>query len=624
MNYFFRHGFFFSQKITNKKTTMKTFTKILLLFIFLFGMQGKAQKNTPTLIVHNAKIHTLDDKNSLAEAIAVADGKIMKVGTNAEVLKLKNKNTKIIDAKGKVIVPGIFDSHMHIIRGGRFFNTELRWDGVRSLKRALAMLKEQTLRTPKGQWVRVVGGWNAYQFEEKRLPTLAEINEATGNVPTFILHLYGHAYLNKAGIKELKIDADTPNPNGGLIEKDTNGNPTGMLVAEPNAFILYSTLSKLPELTPDEKVNSTKLFMSEMNRLGVTAIMDAGGGFQNFPDDYGVTNKLCETNELTVRMPYFLFAQKAGSELTDYTKWISSVEIGDGCDVPESSVKKFGKMPKMEYHVQGGGENLVMSAGDFENFDKPRPELSPAMEAQLKSVLSLLVKNKWPFRIHATYNESITRFLNVIEEVNKETPLNGLLWFFDHAETISDENLQRVKALNGGIAIQHRMAYQGENFIKRYGKTAAAKTVPLKKMLDMGIKVGMGTDGTRVASYNPWVGLYWLTSGKTLGGLKYMADENILDRTQALKLFTSGSATLVNLEKDRGVLKENYLADFILLSDDYFSVPEEKILQIESKLTVVNGIPVYADNEFREFAKPQPKAIPEWSPVNFYGGYQKN
>lgn len=603
---------------------MKTFTKILMLSILFFGMQSIAQKNAPTLIVHNAKIHTLDENNSLAEAIAVADGKILKVGKNTDILKLKNKNTKIIDAKGKVIVPGIFDSHMHIIRGGRFFNTELRWDGVRTLKRALAMLKEQAARTPKGQWVRVVGGWNAYQFEEKRLPTLAEINDATGDVPTFILHLYGHAYLNKAGIKELKIDANTPNPNGGLIEKDTNGNPTGMLVAEPNAFILYSTLSKLPELTPDEKVNSTKLFMSEMNRLGVTAIMDAGGGFQNFPDDYGVTNKLCETNELTVRMPYFLFAQKAGSELTDYTKWISSVEIGDGCDVPESSVKKFGKMPKMEYHVQGGGENLVMSAGDFENFDKPRPELSPAMEGQLKSVLSLLVKNRWPFRIHATYNESITRFLNVIEEVNKETPLNGLLWFFDHAETISDENLQRVKALNGGIAIQHRMAYQGENFIKRYGKAAAANTVPLKKMLAMGIKVGMGTDGTRVASYNPWVGLYWLTSGKTLGGLKYMADENILDRTQALKLFTSGSAALVNLEKDRGVLKENYVADFILLSDDYFSVPEEKILQIESRLTVVNGVPVYADNEFREFAKPQPKAIPDWSPVNFYGGYQKN
>lgn len=576
------------------------------------------------LIVHNAKVHTLDEKNTIAEAIAVAEGKIIKTGKNSDILKLKSKNTTVIDAKGKVIIPGLFDSHMHIIRGGRFFNAELRWDGVLSLKRALAMLKEQAQRTPKGQWVRVVGGWNAYQFEEKRLPTLDEINDATGNVPTFILHLYGHAYLNKAGIAELKIDANTPNPNGGLIEKDMYGNPTGMLIAEPNAFILYSTLSKLPELTAEEKVNSTKLFMAEMNRLGVTAIMDAGGGFQNYPEDYGVTTRLCENNGLTIRMPYYLFAQKAGSELNDYTKWVNTVEIGDGCESQNDGIKRFGKMPKMEYYVQGGGENLVMSAADFENFDKPRPELSPAMESQLKSVVSLLVKNRWPFRIHATYNESITRFLNVIEEINQETPLNGLLWFFDHAETVSEENLKRIKALNGGIAIQHRMAYQGEAFIKRYGKAAAAKTVPLKKIMEMGIRVGMGTDGTRVASYNPWVGLYWLTTGKTLGGLKYMDEENIVDRTTALKLFTQGSAGLINLEKDRGLLAAGYMADFAILSDDYFTTAENNILNMEAKLTVVNGKVVYADDDFRQFAAPQPKAIPEWSPVNYFGGYQKN
>ncbi|TRW25929.1 amidohydrolase [Flavobacterium zepuense] len=597
----------------------------ILTFLLLLCTGSFAQsKVAPTLIVHNAKIHTLDENNTVTEAMAVANGKVIKTGKSSDILKLKAKNTQVIDAKGKVVVPGLFDSHMHIIRGGRFFNTELRWDGVRSLKRALAMLKEQAQRTPKGQWVRVVGGWNAYQFEEKRLPTLEEINEATGDVPAFVLHLYGHAYLNKAGIKALNIDANTPNPAGGLVERDINGNPTGLLVAEPNAFILYSTLSKLPELTLEEKVNSTKQFMTEMNRLGVTAIMDAGGGFQNFPDDYGVTNNLCQNNELTIRMPYYLFAQKAGSELADYTRWISSVEVGAGCDVPQDGTKKFGKMPKMEYHVQGGGENLVMSAGDFENFDEPRPELSPAMEGQLKQVLSLLIKNRWPFRIHATYNESVSRFLNVIEDINKETPLNGLLWFFDHSETVSVENLQRIKALNGGIAIQHRMAYQGEAFIKRYGKTAAANTVPLKKIMDMGIRVGMGTDGTRVASYNPWVGLYWLTTGKTLGGLKYMNDENIADRTTALKLFTYGSAQLINLEKDRGMLKPDYLADFIILSDDYFSTAEENILKIESKLTVVNGKVVYADDEYRAFAKPTPKALPEWSPVNYFGGYQKN
>ena len=595
---------------------MKILKNIIFTVLVLFGLSTIAQsKQSPTLIVFNAKVHTLDNANTIAEAIAVQNGKIIKVGKSSSILKLKTKNTKLVDAKGKTIVPGIFDSHMHIIRGGRFYNTELRWDGVRSLKRALTMLKEQAQRTPEGQWVRVVGGWNAYQFEEKRLPTLAEINEATGNVPTFVLHLYGHAYLNKAGLTALNINAETPSPKGGLVQKDEMGNPTGLLVAEPNAYLLYATLAKLPELTDEQKTNSTQLFMSEMNRLGVTSIMDAGGGFQNYPDDYGITDLLAKEDKLTIRLPFYLFAQKPGSELIDYTKWISEVEIGEHDD--------HKKLDKLEYYVQGGGENLVASAGDFENFDKPRPDLSPEMEGQLKAVIGTLVKNRWPFRLHATYNESITRFLNVIEEVNGETPLNGLLWFFDHAETISEENLVRIKALGGSIAIQHRMAYQAESFIKRYGKKAAENTPPVKKMLDLGITVGMGSDGTRVSSFNPWIGLYWLTTGKSIGETKHQADKNVLDRTTALKLFTQGSAKLVRLDADRGMIKENYLADFIVLSDDYFSVADRKIQDITANLTVVDGKIVYADEVFQGLAKPLPKAIPEWSPVNFYGGYQK-
>ncbi len=594
---------------------MKAMTKIItILLTILSSFAFSQKKTTPSLIVFNAKIHTLDNQNNIVEALAVSDGKILKLGKNETILKLKSSKTKVVDAKGQTIIPGLFDSHSHVIRGGRFFNTELRWDGVRSLKRALQMLKEQAQRTPEGQWVRVIGGWNAYQFEEKRLPTLEEINEATGNVPAFILHLYGHAYLNKVGLAKLKIDGTTPNPAGGLIQKDENGNPTGLLIAEPSAYILYSNIAKLPELSDEEKINSTQQFLTENNRFGVTAVMDAGGGFQNFPDDYGITGKLAAQDKLTVRLPFYLYPQKPGKELNDFNKWISEVEIGSHDDDHGD---------KLEYYVQGGGESLVATGADFENFDKPRPDLSPAMEEQSKAVISTLVKNRWPFRIHATYNETITRFLNVIEEINKETPLNGLTWFFDHAETITVENLQRVKNLGGGIAIQHRMAFQGEAFIKRYGKKAAENTPPIKDMIEMGIPIGMGSDATRVSSYNPWIGLYWLSTGKTIGGTKHQGDRNILDRVTALKLYTQGSAKLIKLDADRGILKENYLADFAILSDDYFSTADEKILDITSNVTVVNGEIVYADSIFKGLINPLPKAIPEWSPINFFGGYQK-
>jgi len=565
------------------------------------------------IIITNGKVTTLDDRLSEAQAVAITGNKVTLTGTNEAVLKLKGKQTKLIDAKGNRVIPGLFDSHMHVIRGGRFYNAELRWDGVSSLKRAMEMLREQAQRTPKDQWIRVVGGWNEYQFEEKRLPTLDEINDATGDTPVFILYLYGKAWLNKAGLQKLNINADTPNPQGGLIEKDSNGNPTGLLVAEPNAFILYSTLAKLPELTTEEKVNSTLQYMTELNRLGVTGVMDAGGGFQNFPDDYAITDSLNKAGKITVRLPYFLFAQKKGTELNDYTKWTSMVEIDQ---------HRHNGINEVDYHVNGAGENLVGDAADFENFLFPRPELPQTMEGNLKAVIQLLVRKRWPFRLHATYNESITRDLNVIEEVNKETPLNGLVWLIDHAETISEENMQRIRALGGGIAIQHRMAYQGESFIHRYGKKAALAVPPVKRMLELGLPVGLGTDGTRVASYNPWIALYWITTGKTIGGEQTMAKENTLDRTAALKLITFGGYRLVK-EQLKGKIQKGYFADLVILDKDYFIVADEQIKSITSKLTIVDGKVVYGDKDYSVLAPASLPVIPAWSPVNYFGGYQR-
>lgn len=571
-----------------------------------------AAQSTADFILINGKIVTMDEGNPQAEGVAIAGNKIAAVGSNAQVLTLQSDKTRIIDAKGKIIIPGLFDTHMHVIRGGRFYNTELRWDGVKTLKRALEMLKEQAARTPEGQWVRVVGGWNEYQFAEKRLPTLDEINAATGNTPAFILYLYGQAWLNKAGLNQLGISGETPNPPGGLIEKDSEGNPTGLLTAEPNAYILYSTLAKLPELNYAEKINSTLQFMTELNRLGVTAVMDAGGGFQNFPDDYGITDSLDKAGKITVRLPYFLFAQKRGTELADFTNWAGMVDI-DRHHTNGSN--------EIDYHVAGGGENLVADAADFENFLFPRPELPPGMEANLKPVIRLLVKNRWPFRLHATYNESISRDLDVIEQVNRETPLNGLVWLFDHAETVSEENLRRIHALGGGIAIQHRMAYQGENFIRRYGKKAAATTPPVRKMLQTGIPVALGTDGTRVASYNPWMALYWITTGKTVGGTQVMEKPYTLDRMTALKLMTAEGYALIK-ETSKGKIKAGFYADLVVLDKDYFSVPDAQIPDITSLLTIVDGKVVFGNGSFKHLAPERLPAIPVWSPMNFYGGYQ--
>jgi predicted amidohydrolase YtcJ len=247
--------------------------------------------------------------------------------------------------------------------------------------------------------------------------------------------------------------------------------------------------------------------------------------------------------------------------------------------------------------------------------------LNPSLEDELKEVVALLAANKWPFRLHATYNESITRFLNVFEEVNRDVPFKGLNWFFDHCETISDGNLERVKALGGGIAIQHRMAYQGEYFMDRYGKKAAERTPPVRKMLELGIPVGAGTDATRVASYNPWVSLYWLVSGQTVGGASMYPEKNCLSREEALRLYTQGSSWFSSDSGKKGAIAPGQLADFVALTDDYFSVSEGDIKNIESVLTVVGGNIVHATEEFSVHAPPDIPVLPEWSPVKVFGGY---
>jgi len=562
------------------------------------------------LIITNGKVATMTKEGAFAQALAIKDGKIEAVGSNAQILKLKSAQTQVIDAAGKTVIPGLNDSHLHIIREGLNYNAELRWDGVTSLKQALQMLKEQAARTPDGAWVKVVGGWNEYQFEEKRLPTLEEINEAVPDKPVFILYLYGLGFLNQKGIATLGYSADTKFKDG-VVELGADGKPTGKLIAKPNAAILYGTLAKTNVLPREQQLNSTQQYYTELNRLGLTSAIDAGGGGQAYPDDYAVSLELAKNGKLTVRTSYYLFAQKPGKELEDYQRWLTQTH-------PDKNDHLF---YANGYNTEGGGENLVWSAADFENFLEPRPDMPAEMEGELEPVLRLLVKNRWPFRIHATYGESIDRDLAVIEKVNKDTPLNGLRWFFDHAETITDGQLARVKALGGGIAVQDRMYFQGELYWKRYGEQTR-QMPPIKKMLAMKIPVGLGTDGTRVSSYGPWPSIYWAVTGKTAGGLKIWQDKDVLSRYQALKLMTEGSAWMSGEEKLKGTLAKGQYADLVILPQDYFTMNVEKIKNLESSLTIVNGKVVYAAPEYQQYAPAKPEVAPDWSPVKYYGGYQ--
>jgi len=562
----------------------------------------------PDLILTNGRFTTLDPTHPDPQAVAISGGRFSAVGDEKDIMPTRGAQTRVIDLRGRRVIPGLIDSHIHVIRGGLNYNMELRWDGVPSLADAMDMLRRQAQVTPSPQWVRVVGGFTEHQFAEKRLPTIDELNAAAPDTPVFILHLYDRALLNRAALRAVGYTRDTPNPPGGEIVRDGAGDPTGLLLARPNATVLYATLAKGPKLPAEQQLSSTRHFMRELNGLGITSVVDAGGGFQNYPDDYEIIEKLHADGDLTLRIAYNLFTQKPGGEADDFARWIDTVQPGQGDD---------------SYQLNGAGEMLVYSAADFEDFREPRPELPPDMEADLERVIRLLAEHRWPWRLHATYDETITRALNVFEKVNSDIPFDGLHWFFDHAETISQKNIERIAALGGGIAVQHRMAFQGEYFMERYGQSQAEATPPIARMLAAGVPVGAGTDATRVASYNPWVSLAWLVTGKTVGGTRLYPPANRLSREQALRLWTEANTWFSNEQGKKGRIVVGELADLAVLSDDYFKVAESDIPHLASVLTLLGGKIVHGKGDFSDLAPPLPPVLPEWSPVKRFGGYQE-
>ncbi|GAA2219574.1 amidohydrolase [Streptomyces nogalater] len=572
------------------------------------GLIPRATDDAADLVVRNAKIHTGDPRLPQAEAIAIRDGVITTVGGDKDVADQVGPATRVVDALGRRMIPGLNDAHLHVIRGGLNYVLELRWDGVRSLRQGLAMLREQAGRTPKGQWVRVVGGWSADQFAERRLPTVAELNAAAPDTPVFVLHLYQSAILNRAALKAVGYDRHTPDPRGGQIMRGRDGEPTGMLLAAPSALILYSTLAKAPVLDEEHRKTSTRHFLRELNRFGLTSAIDAAGGFQNFPDNYETVTQLAREGELSLRIAYHLFPQTAGQEIDDLTRWIGMVRPEDGDEW---------------LRLNGAGENLTWAAADFENFAEPRPEHAPDYEVEFEKAVRLLMENGWGFRLHATYDETIRRDLAVFEKLAAEGLFpGGNRWLFDHAETVSADSLDRIVALGGAMSVQNRLSFQGEAFVRRYGIGAAADAPPIRAMLGRGLTVGAGTDATRVSSYNPWVALHWLVTGRTVGDLTIHPPHNRVDRETALEMFTTAGAALTGEQDRKGVLRPGYLGDLTVLSEDYFTVPDAGIPHIEALVTVVGGRIVYAAGEYEGIDELLPPVTPEWSPVAHFGGYQ--
>ena len=567
------------------------------------GGPALAQAGAADIVLLNGRITTMDPARPEATALAARDGTFVAVGSDDEMQGLIGPFTQVIDAKGHQVIPGLNDSHTHAIRGAVNYNLEVRWDGVDSLEEGLHLLRQQAERTPAGQFIRVAGGFSEFQFKEKRLPTVAELDAVAPNHPVLIHHLYKLTLLNTKAVEYFGYDTPGhPEYPGGIIEKDAGGNATGRVLAAPSGLVMYKTLSAAPKLSIRDQINSSLQYFDELNSLGVTSVSDAGGGGMEFPDadPYKVIRWLHTRGMLTTRIGYHSFPQHKGQELSDYQRWTKDIHTGQGDDM-----LKF----------VGAGENLGWASYDYEIFADARPDIDKDAEDYQTKVMTVLGEGEWPFRQHITYNETGERLLPVYEAVAKGAGLTPG-WFVDHVETFTPQNLERIAKLGGGIALQNRIQFQAEDFIANYGAKALKKTPNFRAILDLGVPVGGGTDATRVTSFNPWYSIQWMTTGLSRGGLPMYDDANLISREEALRIWTTGSAWFTGDAGRKGAITPGQMADFTVLDRDYFAVTDSEIAKLKSDLTVVAGNVVYGAGGFaRQDLNHVPPISPDWSPV---------
>lgn len=568
------------------------------------------------LIIHNARVTTQNLGQPSASALAVKGEKIYAVGTDETILSFAGAETTVIDASNKRLIPGLNDAHIHVHKAGLRYNYAIRWDGVPTLQIALERLAQQARRTPEGHWVKVIGGWSPYQFEEMRLPTMDELNEAVPNRPFIVQYAYNVAFLNDLALELIDVDSeDFWLPPYTRFERDSEGKLTGMLYGEPGSIMFWILETLVPQPTNEEQENSMLQLVKELNRLGLTSVIDAGG--VGYPQEHGVIRKLVAEDRLNLR---FSFTDIGNGDL-------GMTEIEEAIDsitrlAPISPGQNFHPELAHGYEYEGVGESIRTAMLDYENFDMP-PHL--LQEEFIQEVIELdvseLVKRRIPFRIHATYNENLTVMLDSLEELNQRLPFDGLRWGIEHAEFISQRNIERIQSLGGGITIQNKMAWHGDSFINTYGQERAQQTPPLRKLVESGIPLTLGTDGLRVSSFNPWVAMEWAITGKAVSGTQVLAEDNTLSRAEALRLYTIGSAWFQYDEHEKGRIAPGQLADFVLLNKDFFEAAEDEISSISAELTVLGGRIVHGEGAYSTHAPEIPDPIPAWSPVNYFPGY---
>ena len=552
-------------------------SRICVVAVFLFALiaidsaHAQTVAPAPDTILINGRLVVYD--RDPAQALAVRDGKIVALGDASSIRALAGPSTRVIDLGGRTVIPGLIDSHIHAIRAGLGYSTEVQWLGVRTLKEAIERLRVAAKTAPRGSWLVVAGGWTPRQFREDRLPTQAEIAAAAPNHRIYIQLLYTHVLLDPGGAAALGM-ADSADWAARLtLERDHERKPTGWLVGDNRS--ISDLFNLLPAPTFAQRLDGTRAFFRALNAMGITGVSDPGG-YNIEIADYQPLFQLWRDRALTVRVRYSLSAPRRDHELEDFKALTQTRPMGSGDDW---------------LRFNGIGENVTWG---FYNNDNP----SDAQKEQLHDVLRWAVLRGMTATFHWHNDRPVHHLLDALARVNAETSIAKLRWSIAHLNDASLETLQRMKSLGLGWLVQNAFYFRGEAFLGQRGPEAARLVPPLVSALRLQLPLGGGTDAHRVMVPNPFVSLQWMLDGKTISGVAMRAPEELPARIDALRLYTQGSAWFSFEEPTRGALAVGQLADLAVLSRDYLSVPIDQVGGIVSLLTMVGGRIVYADGPF--------------------------
>ena len=549
---------------------------LVLATILLGGIALSAQKpvDRPETILVNGKILAADAKFTIHEALAIRGDRIVAAGTTKDVRALADARTRVIDLGGRTVIPGLTDAHMHAIRAGLSFATEVHWIGAPTIESAIGRLRDASKRMPPGAWLIVAGGWTERQFADKRRPTQKELVAAVPDNPVYVQLGYQWALMTPKALAALKIASDADLPTGGRLERDGNGALTGA-VAGPQPAIV-ALFDRLPKPTYEQKLEGTKKFFLELNRLGLTGVIDPGGNNITRPD-YEPLFELWGKNELTMRVAFSFGSQGNGGEFDEITEAVLKLPMGI-----DDNVLRF----------NGVGERIT---GGMYNNDKP----TAADKAAFEAIALWAAQHGLTLTVHWGNDASVGQLLEVFDHVNVQTPIAPLRWSIAHLNDASIDTLTHMKNLGVGWTMQDAMYFNGDATIRQRGP-AARRIPPLETARKLGVVIGAGTDAHRVASYNPFTCLQWILDGKTVEGITMRGVEERPSRADALRMYTSGSAWFAHADDRRGSLAAGKLADLAVLTKDYMAVPIEQIGSIESLLTMVGGKVVYAAEPFKK------------------------